>query len=121
LDAYPFKDLIADVTVVGGKPAVVDKGGNISYVDSLHMRENFSDGMAMFQHGESWGFVNETGETVIEPQYDSVEQFSEGLACVRLGMKKGFIDKQGNIVIKPQYDNARPFSEGLAPVRLVVQ
>ena len=75
----------------------------------------------MFQRAQSWGFVNEAGDVVIEPSYDAVEPFSDGVACVRIGMKKGYIDKTGNRVIKLQFDNARPFSEGMAGVRISSQ
>ena len=44
LDAHPFQDLLADVTVgsnEGPKPALVDKSGVVTYVDSLHARNKF--------------------------------------------------------------------------------
>ena len=42
-----------------------------------------------------WGFIDETGQIVIEPVYEGVAPFSEGLAAVRLDGKFGYINKAG--------------------------
>lgn len=62
------------------------------------------------------GYIDDKGNTVIEPQFESVSKFREGLAIVRLNNKYGFIDLKGNIVIQPIYDYAQDFSNGLAAV-----
>ena len=64
-----------------------------------------------------WGFVNKSGETVINPQFDRAEGFAEGLAPVRMG-RWGYVDSSGKIAVVPQFDKADVFSEGLAAVRL---
>ena len=64
-----------------------------------------------------WGYIDKTGNVVIQPQFADARFFSEGLACVTLdGKKYGYIDKTGQFVITPQYDGALSFSEGLAAV-----
>lgn len=75
-----------------------------------------------------WGYANESGRLVINPQFDGANLFHEGLASVCLGTcdwfaeeigqetHYGFIDSSGRIVISPQYQSASPFSEGLAVV-----
>ena len=50
-----------------------------------------------------WGYINKTGKTAIEPQFDNAGGFQEGLAQIRMGDKCGFIDKSGKIAIKPQF------------------
>jgi len=35
-----------------------------------------------FKNNNKWGFVNEEGKIVIEPQYDNAKSFSYGLAAV---------------------------------------
>ena len=64
-----------------------------------------------------WGFVNKSGETVINPQFDRAEGFAEGLAPVRMG-RWGYVDASGKIAINPQFDKADVFSDGLAAVKL---
>lgn len=78
-----------------------------------------------------WGFIDESGKYVVNPQYDAVHVFIEGLAAVCLGeeceariwdsgykrkhaVKWGFIDRRGQVVIEPRYNAIMDFSDGLA-------
>lgn len=67
-----------------------------------------------------YGFIDTTGDLVIEPRFDEAADFSEGLAVVGITennvTKWGYIDRTGAWVIEPQFDIVGPFSEGLAPV-----
>ncbi len=63
-----------------------------------------------------WGYIDNSGKTVIKPQYLYAGQFSEGLSAVRLKGTYGYIDKSDNFVIAPQYDFALPFQCGQAKV-----
>lgn len=65
-----------------------------------------------------WGFVDSSGNWVVEPQYDWALYFSEGLASVKSVDKWGFIDKLGVEVVESRYDFAWSFSEGLAAVQI---
>src|SRR5664279_1646593 len=67
--------------------------------------------------GGRWGYVNKSGETVINPQFDRAEVVAEGLAPVKMG-RWGYVDASGKVVINPQFDKADVFSEGLAAVKL---
>lgn len=67
--------------------------------------------------GEKWGYINNVGEFVINPQFSSAKVFSNGLALVQESSEKGlwgFIDKQGLFVIKPTYKFATIFKDGYA-------
>ncbi len=64
-----------------------------------------------------WGFVNKSGDTVINPQFDHAGGFAGGLAPVRMG-KWGYVGASGQLEINPQFDRADVFSEGLAAVKL---
>ena len=67
-----------------------------------------------------WGYINASGEIVIECQFDDALQFSEGLAAVLVDTLWGFIDMTGKIVIEPQFRNElwRGFSDGLCKIFL---
>lgn len=69
-----------------------------------------------FEVNEKWGFINDKGKIVIQPQFDDADCFYEGLATVAVQDKYGFIDETGKFIIEPQYGEAYEFSEGLAPV-----
>jgi len=89
-----------------------------SYVGS------FSEGLALVQPAGSskYGYINQQGETVIEPQYDLSLPFSEGLATVKFIKPDGhaifrIINKSGNIIADNlDYAFAGIFREGLAGV-----
>jgi hypothetical protein len=66
-----------------------------------------------------YGFRDETGNVVIQPQFDNADWFSDnGLAPVKLNGKWGYIDKTGKFLIQPQFDDAFEFDNGLAAVKL---
>lgn len=63
------------------------------------------------------GYINHSGEIIINPQFKSATCFSDGLALVRSKgseSKYGFIGKDGRYVISPIYDAATCFSDGMA-------
>jgi hypothetical protein len=127
-EAYPFQEGKA-LVVVENKVGYIDIEGNyiVEPTYSLHKFPSsqgietlfFSEGMAAVQvEGKGWGYVNEKGSLVIEPQFNGALAFTEGLAPVKVDNLYGYIDKTGNIVIEPQYKRAYSFSEGLAAVKI---
>lgn len=79
---------------------------------------DFSEGLAVVELDDRWGFIDTTGTVVIPLQYDEVWHFSEGLAKVKKNNKWGFVDKRGKMVISLQYDDASYFKNGKAKVKL---
>ncbi|WP_134682632.1 WG repeat-containing protein [Brevibacillus migulae] len=66
----------------------------------------------------TWGYLDETGNTVISPIYQSVEKFDEqGLAVVSIKGNSeyvyGLINRSGAYVVKPEYDSIRPYTKKL--------
>jgi len=66
------------------------------------------------------GFIDKSGDFVIEPKFRDAKDFYEGLAPVKAkeNGKWGYIDKSGEFVIKPQFDDADIFSSGVAAVKV---
>ena len=68
----------------------------------------FSEGLAAFctgcqkisqgeyhqLEGGTWGYINKTGEIVVDPEYDRVDSFKNGQAEVVKGEKKSIIWKK---------------------------
>ena len=77
-----------------------------------------NEGLFWVRENGKYGYIDRTGKTVIEPQYDNTMGFNEGLAATSIGKKYGFIDKKGTWVIKPQYDFAYIFMDGAAMVKV---
>lgn len=65
-----------------------------------------------------YGFINQAGQFVIDPEFDTAHNFSEGMAGVRLGNGSGYIDRKGVVVIPPRFAEVTGFYRGLARVRM---
>ena len=154
--AYDFNEGLAQVLVFGQgvKTGLIDKSGRL-VADPTDMCTPLFAGELQFSEGYaaakkdcfgSWGFIDKSGQFVIEPRFASAGVFSEDLAIVGFevpgattdepgsyfrGMqvfgdwgldyssnRYGYIHKSGVLVIRPQFEGAGVFSEGLAAVKL---
>ena len=61
------------------------------------------------------GFIDRSGEFVIEPRFDGVRDFQGDLCQVYLDGKYGLINAEGDFVIQPRLYYLGEYSEGLAP------
>jgi hypothetical protein len=120
----PQFDLARDES---GKMAAVREGTLWGYIQTSPAKlsiepqftsaGDFFDGLAPVQlPGQLYGFIDESGNFVIEAQYDFAQPISEGKAAVRIDGLWGFINSDGNTIVEPKYSDARPFSDGLAAV-----
>ncbi len=71
------------------------------------------EGMISVRQNRKWGFVNNRGDIIVTPKYDSCEVFKYGYAKVKMGNKWGIIDKSGTEIIEPKYENILPGENGL--------
>ena len=65
-----------------------------------------------------YGFIDNTGKTIIKPEYDKAFKFSEGLAGIRQNGKWGFIDTSGKEIVKPHYNYVGSFHNGIAYINI---
>ncbi len=82
----------------------------------FEMARDFSEGLAVVRKGGKYGYIDASGECVINFKYESAYSFSEGLALAKMGGKYGYINKDGKCVIPFRFKAATAFSEGLAEV-----
>ncbi|MBR4454174.1 MAG: WG repeat-containing protein [Bacteroidales bacterium] len=68
--------------------------------------------------GDKYGFINEHGKIVIEPQFDYAgDYFSEGVCYAQLGEQKGLIDSTGNFIVElDSFEYIPQFIKGLAVI-----
>ncbi|SDB40620.1 WG containing repeat-containing protein [Pseudobutyrivibrio sp. YE44] len=94
---------------------------------SLYTGHEFNEGLVNVAVGDRVnhlvGFINETGEEIIKPQYEEVFGFCNGCAAVSKiidGKEKwAYIDKNGNNITDFIFDKAYAFSDdGYAKVKL---
>lgn len=68
--------------------------------------------------GGKWGFVNQNGFFIINPQFDYAMSFEEDRAAIKQGGFWGYIDPSGAWVANPQFLWAGEYKHGVAKVLL---
>jgi hypothetical protein len=64
----------------------------------------FSQGLAVVQIEDKYGYINQKGEVMISPIYNWAESFtSYEYAAAKVEERAGFIDRDGNIAIPFDY------------------
>lgn len=83
----------------------INTKGEIQEFKQLTTRgiDEFSEGLATSQLDGLVGYINNTGEWVIKPQFENARDFENDHAWVKKGLW-GLIDKQGNWVIEPKFE-----------------
>lgn len=83
-----------------------------------------SDDLLPIEIDDKFGYMNRSGEIIIEPKFKFANSFSERLAVVAMpdddeeyGGKFGYIDSTGTLIIQPIYDVANDFNQGWARVK----
>ena len=138
---------------VDGKTGYIDRSGKIVIHPQWDQAFDFAGGLALVCVGQCdvthrlgyklsdtfkhepieqtyrYGYINESGQIIINPMFENASNFSEGMAAVCQGIgcyyhfdkvkeqgKWGFIDQSGNMIVAPQFDATGSFHEGLASV-----
>ena len=118
---YKLLNLVGEDRIAvkkGSRWALMDYNGNeLTPFIYRYLTEAFHEGLlAAVAEDDRWGFINTSGDQVIECEYDFCCNFSEGFAAVKKDGKWGYISYTGDIVIPILYDWAREFHEGTAPI-----
>ena len=133
--AWDFTKEGLAVIKLGKKYGYIDRTGKLVINPQFVEARGFSEGLAKIAVeveiplklpdgkeqtilARTYGFIDQNGQRVINPQFGNVLPFSEGLAPVEAGNDWGYIDKTGKMVISPQFEDAHTFAEGLARVKL---
>ncbi|TMW72897.1 WG repeat-containing protein [Alteribacter natronophilus] len=109
--AYDFSDGKALVQKDGDSYALIDRDGNVLQDFSYSQMMGLSEGLIVFREtfDVKAGYVNETGEIVIEPRFSVALPFEEGRAVVNISEavenKYGLIDRNGSYIIEPVYND----------------
>ncbi len=74
--------------------------------------------IALVKQNDKYFYIDESGNDLKLPTFESHKEFHEGILAVRQYGKWGFIDTKGNFIVKPIYDKVLDFSDGYAAVKL---
>lgn len=77
----------------------------------------FVENLAPVKKNKKWGFIDTTGNFIIEPVFEEVDYFSEGLAAVKYKGKWGYILTSGEWYVNPVFDFAKKFKDGMGLVK----
>lgn len=124
-DGGDFSEGLAAVTTKDGI-GFIDKTGNLKFLlkpDILAVGAFHDDLCLIRTIKDKYGYINKSGEIVIEPQFPEAKEFKGGLAIYMDTLNPpnftyGFIDKKGKKVIIAQFDDASNFNEELAAVKI---
>ncbi len=110
------------------KPFIyINSDGEVAFDKNFRLAAPFSEGLAAVLVEDQWGFIDTSGEFVIEPQFSGsyISSFSDGLANVvdeftvfHTPKTWIYVDTHGNKVLGP-YQNASSFTNGAAAVTLI--
>ena len=77
----------------------------------------FNDGRALVLDNNRYGYIDKSGDLIVDLIYSEALSFSEGLAAVFVSDRWGYIDTSGKMSISPGFISAGHFMNGLAPAR----
>jgi len=84
----------------------LDKKGKTKGIGIYQGVNKFQNGVVGVESDHKWGYVDENGKLVIQPQFDDESNFFDnGLATVKVNGKYGIIDKKGKYIANPQYND----------------
>lgn len=120
-DAQNFSNGLAIVSTDKGIGVINTQGDFIVYPNNDYKKiEPFDKNVAVFQQGEYYGLIDNTGKTIIPTQreYTLISKFSkDNIAIVKKDDLYGFIDITGKEIIAPMYETTwGSFEDGRARV-----
>ena len=121
--ALHFTDGVAWVMKPDGwLPTLIDRKGSVLLTkNDVQAVYAFSDGLALFSNGEgNYGYMDKSGNVVIEPQYRYAKPFKNGRAAVAAPyyFSCQIIDKTGKLVGENVFDNISLSNNGFGVVEL---
>ncbi|OOG73156.1 WG repeat-containing protein [Algoriphagus sp. A40] len=90
------------------------KGWLVQPTSDLEWIKPGSEGLYPAGKGGMAGFVNSSGEWVIEPKFAETGNFSEQISKFRNTLSWGLISIDGRIISEPKWDEIKDFSSGIA-------
>lgn len=70
----------------------------------------FHNGLLAVELDGKWGYINEKGETVINPQFDHAYGFcDDGYAVVIIDDKYGVINSKDEMIVQPIYNSVNQY------------
>ncbi len=75
--------------------------------DNWSAVDDFSEGLARVQSGNTFGYIDTSGKMILPPAYIGGGSFHQGLAVVSNEEKTGMINRKGEQIIPMKYDQIK--------------
>lgn len=86
-------------------------------INSCKQSATFTPNLIPVKSNDKWGYIDDNGKYIINPQFAYAGYFSDKLAVVsNTENKYGYVNEKGEYIINPQYLFALSFSEEMACV-----
>lgn len=112
-EAFSFWDDVAIVKRDKEYELMNKKGEVFKSLGSIDNVKFSVEGLLAIRDKGKWGYMNNKGEVVITPKFDSCEVFKYGFARIKMGTKWGIIDRTGTQILEPKYENIFPGENGV--------
>jgi hypothetical protein len=117
--AYPFLSEYAEVRTFSGETQIIDKTGRSvtdvsTYANKRLWTRSAADYRLIIEGPRGKGWLNDKGDTIVKPVYESVGVFTEKRSIVQMNRKWGVVDDHGKVIVPPKFDQLWHFQEGLA-------
>jgi hypothetical protein len=101
------------VKLPGGRWRMANTTGKLLGVEVDQLGQH-RDGRSRARVGDRWGYVDASGEMVIEPRFDDAWDFACDVAAVRRGDRWTLIDRGGRELFEPGFDRLLSARGGFA-------
>jgi hypothetical protein len=119
IDEFALRYGVANVRRTEGKSFYINRQGKRLTDETLDSENNrFRWGRGLVERSGRFGFVDSSGQLVIDTDFIEAQEFHEGYAHVRLNShKEGLIDRQGDFVSDPKFLRDEEAHDGLTRFR----
>ena len=91
----------------------MDKKGKIFKTLTGVEQVNFcTEGMIGIREKGKWGYMNDKGDVIVSPKYDTCTGFKYGYGRVKSAGKWGIVDRSGTEIFTTKYENILPGENG---------
>ncbi|KGP74423.1 WG repeat-containing protein [Pontibacillus yanchengensis] len=125
--AEDFKERKALVKIHENQYALLNKEGKLLYTYPYPYVGQRGDGLLVFQRETDgkYGYINEKGKVILEPQYDGAQAFRDGRAVInRIDdylYYYGLINKSGKKILDTEYNDIEQLGENRIAVGKAVK
>ncbi len=105
--AWAFHEGFARIEQFDQPAQFIDKSGIPIIGEGWAAADDFSDGRARVSVGSAFGYIDASGQIVIQPIYTRGYNFSRGLCVVEFQDKLGVINTKGTEIVKAQFDQIK--------------